>query len=174
MPIANLSAAKITSGKLARARLAFGTFDVTGNTTTVATLTEYAFFPNIRGCTGSNVTLKGRSVRNPTSDHRTGAVYVVLDGACQDVATWAVKGSYLSASDRPSVPLEPTGDGVTGMPRDSGGRGKAHAFDAQAGDLLELPSRAAKTAVRGPRVCADGSPADGASVPLPSAGLCRK
>ena len=37
------------------------------------------------------------------------------------------------------------------MPRDSGGRGKAHAFDAQAFDLLELPSRAAKTAVRGPR-----------------------
>ena len=71
-------------------------------------------------------------------------------------------------------PLEPSGDGATGMPRDSGGPGKAHAFDAQARDLLELPSRAAKTAVRGPRVCADGAPADRASVPLPSAGLCRK
>ena len=85
--IANLSAAKITSGKLARARLAFGTFDVTGNTSTVATLNDYSFFPNIRGCTASDVTLKGRGASNPTENNRTGAVYVVLDGACQGGAT---------------------------------------------------------------------------------------
>ncbi len=101
--MANLSASKITSGTLARARLAFGTFSVTGNTSTVATLNEYAFFPNIRGCTASFVTLKGRNAMNPTEDHRTGALYIQLDGACQGGTTWAVKGPYLSASDHPSV-----------------------------------------------------------------------
>ena len=40
---------------------------------------------------------------NPTEDHRTGALYIQLEGACQGGTTWAVKGPYLSASDHPSV-----------------------------------------------------------------------
>ena len=85
---------------------------MTGNTSTVATLNRYAFFPNIRGCTASFVTLKGRDALNPTEDHSTGALYIQLDGACQGGATWAVKGSYLSASDRPSVWVVVDGTGA--------------------------------------------------------------
>ena len=47
--------------------------------------------------------------------------------------------------------LEPPRDGVAGMARDPGGRRNAHALDAQACDLVELPSRAAKTAVCCPK-----------------------
>ena len=60
------------------------------------------------------------------------------------------------------------------MARDSGRRRNAHAFDSQAGDVVELPSGAAKPAVRGPRVRAQRSPADGAAVPPPSTGLRRE
>ena len=58
--------------------------------------------------------------------------------------------------------------------RDSGRRRNTHALDAQACDLIELPSRAAKPTVRSPRVRAERAPADCAAVPLPSAGLGRK
>ena len=71
-------------------------------------------------------------------------------------------------------PLKPTRDGVAGMARDSGGRRNAHAFDAQACHLVELPSRAAKPAVGSPRVRAERSPAHCASVPPSSARLRRK
>ena len=60
------------------------------------------------------------------------------------------------------------------MARDSGRRRNTHALDAQAGDLIELPSSAAKPAVRSRRVRAERAPADCAPVPLPSAGLCRE
>ena len=60
------------------------------------------------------------------------------------------------------------------MARDSGRRRNTHALDAQACDLIELPSRAAKPTVRSPRVRAERAPADCAAVPLPSAGLGRK
>ena len=71
-------------------------------------------------------------------------------------------------------PVEPARDRVAGMARDSGRRRNTRALDAQACDLIELPSRAAKPAVRSPRVCAERAPADCAPVPLPSAGLCRE
>ena len=60
------------------------------------------------------------------------------------------------------------------MARDSGRRRNTHALDAQACDLIELPSSAAKPAVRSRRVRAERAPADCAPVPLPSAGLCRE
>ena len=60
------------------------------------------------------------------------------------------------------------------MARDSGRRRNTHALDAQACDLIELPSRAAKPTVRSPRVRTERAPADCAAVPLPSAGLGRK
>ena len=71
-------------------------------------------------------------------------------------------------------PFEPARDRVAGMARDSGRRRNTHALDAQACDLIELPSRAAKPTVRSPRVRAERAPADCAAVPLPSAGLGRK
>ena len=55
--------------------------------------------------------------------------------------------------------LEPSRDGGAGTACDPGGRRNAHALDPQACDLVELPSSAAKTAVRGPRVRAERAPA---------------
>ena len=55
-------------------------------------------------------------------------------------------------------PLEPSRDGMAGMARDPGGRRNAHTLDAQACDLVEFPTSAAKAAVRCPRVRADRSP----------------
>ena len=55
-----------------------------------------------------------------------------------------------------------------------GGRRNAHTLDAQARDLVEFPTSAAKAAVRCPRVRADRSPADRAAVPPASAPLRRK
>ena len=66
-------------------------------------------------------------------------------------------------------PLEPSRDGVAGMARDAGGRRNAHALDAQARDLVEFASRAAKTPVRRPGVRAERAPADCAAVAPPSA-----
>ena len=60
------------------------------------------------------------------------------------------------------------------MARDPGGRRNAHTLDAQARDLVEFPTSAAKAAVRCPRVRADRSPADRAAVPPASAPLRRK
>ena len=72
-------------------------------------------------------------------------------------------------------PLEPSRDGVAGMARDPGGRRNAHALDAQARNLVEFPTSAAKAAVRCPRVGAERSPADCAAVPPPSARLrCKR
>ena len=71
-------------------------------------------------------------------------------------------------------PLEPSHDGGAGMARHSGGRRNTDALDAQARDLVELPSTAAKTAVRGPGVRAERSPAYFAAIPPPSARLRRK
>ena len=51
------------------------------------------------------------------------------------------------------------------MARDPGSRRNAHALDAQACDLVELPAGAAKTAVRCARVRAQRLPADCAAVP---------
>ena len=71
-------------------------------------------------------------------------------------------------------PLEPSRDGMAGMARDPGGRRTAHTLDAQARDLVAFPTSAAKAAVRCPRVRADRSPADRATVPPASAPLRRK
>ena len=71
-------------------------------------------------------------------------------------------------------PLEPSRDGMAGMARDPGGRRTAHTLDAQARDLVEFPTSAAKAAVRCPRVRAARSPADRAAVPPASAPLRRK
>ena len=60
------------------------------------------------------------------------------------------------------------------MARDPGGRRNAHTLDAQARDLVEFPTSAAKATVRCPRVRADRSPADRAAVPPASASLRRK
>ena len=55
------------------------------------------------------------------------------------------------------------------------GRRDAHALDAQARDLVELPSTAAKTGVHCPRVRAERLPAHLAAVPPPSARLrCKR
>ena len=63
---------------------------------------------------------------------------------------------------------------VTGMARDPGSCRNAHTLDSQARDLVELPSRAAKPAVRRPRVRTERYPADVAAIPPPSARLHRK
>ncbi len=57
-------------------------------------------------------------------------------------------------------PLEPPRDSVAGMACDPGSRRNAHALDSQACDLVELPARGAKTAVRCARVRAQRLPAD--------------
>ncbi len=101
--IANLSASKITSGTLARARLGFGQTSVTGSADTLITMNDYSFYPNWRGCSGSAATMKGGYVLNPSGAARTGHFYLDLDGACVGSTTWVAKWAYLSASDRPSV-----------------------------------------------------------------------
>ena len=63
---------------------------------------------------------------------------------------------------------------VAGTARDPGGRRNAHALDAQARYLVELPSSAAKTAVCCPRVRAEAAPAYCAAVPPPSARFRHK
>ena len=55
-------------------------------------------------------------------------------------------------------PLEPSREGMAGMARDPGGRRHAHTLDAQARDLVEVPTSAATAAVRCPRVRADVPP----------------
>ena len=80
----------------------------------------------------------------------------------------------VEARCRARRPFEPSGDGVAGMPRDPGRRRNAHALDAQACNLVELSSRAAKSPVRGARIQADGPAADLAAVPPSSAQFRRK
>ena len=71
-------------------------------------------------------------------------------------------------------PFEPSGDGVAGMARDPGRCRNAHALDSQARYLVELPSSAAKAAVRCARIRADRALVNFAAVPPSSARLRRK
>ena len=82
--------------------------------------------------------------------------------------------SMVEALSRCRGSLEPSRDGVAGMARDPGGRRNAHALDAQACDLIELPSATAKTAECCPRVRAERASADCAAVAPPSARLRQK
>jgi hypothetical protein len=61
--------------------------------------------------------------------------------------------------------LEPPRDGVAGVTCDPGGRRKAHAFDSQAGHLVERLPAATKTAVRRPGIRAKRCAAALAAIP---------
>ena len=82
--------------------------------------------------------------------------------------------SPVEAVGRCRGPLEPSRDGVAGTARDPGGRRNAHALDARARYLVELPASAAKPAVCCPRVRAERAPAYCAAVPPPSARFRHK
>ena len=106
----------------------------------------------------------------PGARRRERAAFIGLQ--LQDLET--AQHPLVEARSRCRGSLEPSGDGVAGTTRDAGGRRDAHALDAQARDLVELPSTAAKTGVHCPRVRAERLPAHRAAVPPPSARLRGK